>query len=394
TKPPARFTEASLVKNLEAEGVGRPSTYASIIDTIQNRGYVEKQGSQLVPSFTAVAVNTLLEKNFSDLVDYKFTAEMEQKLDDIARGKQDRLPYLNRFYAGDAGLDTQVKTNEEKIDPRQACTVSIDGIGRDVRIGKYGPFFEAGEGEERVTASIPVGVAPADLSDEVAEKLIKEKKEGPTALGEHPETGEPIYVKNGPYGTYVQLGDVTDEKPKPKRTSVPKFLNPSELTFQDALDLLALPRRIGHHPVTGKVVNTGVGMYGPYVLHDKKYGSFDKKTHKYEFEGREYTVLDVTMDAAVDMLSKVKPKSAPEPLRVVGEHPDDGKPIGIYDGRYGAYVKHGKINATLPKGTDIKTVTKEQALTLLAEKAAKGGGVKKKAAKKKSAKKKAAKKKS
>ncbi|QDT38516.1 type I DNA topoisomerase [Stratiformator vulcanicus] len=397
TKPPARFTEASLVRRLEAEGIGRPSTYASIIGTVQDRGYVEKQGSQLVPTFTAVAVNRLLQQHFPDLVDYSFTADMEQKLDDISNGDKNRLPYLNRFYSGPSGIDQQVKSKEEGIDPRTACTLKLDNLDPDVRIGRYGPFFEVQSDGERVTASIPNHIAPADLTEEMAEKLIREKKEGPKSLGAHPEEGLPIYIKNGPYGPYVQLGDITEETPKPKRSGIPKSINPEEVDLETAIKLLGLPRRLGHHPDTGKVVNVGIGPYGPYVLHDRKYGSFDKKTHTFEYDGESYNIFNVTLDAACEMLRQSKSRGPAKPLRELGEHPEDKKPVGIFEGRYGSYVKHGRTNATLPKDRDIKEVTLEEAVTMLNEKAAKKGtkkkGAKKKATKKKAAKKKSAKKK-
>ena len=397
TKPPARYTEASLVRKLEAEGVGRPSTYASIIGTIQDRGYVNKQGSQLVPTFTAMAVTKLLENYFPNLVDLGFTAGMEQTLDDIASGTADRLPYLRTFYSGNDGISEQVRQRESDIDPREACTLKLDGVSSDVRVGKYGPYFEKVEGEQKVTASIPATVAPADINNDLADRLIEEKQKGPTALGMHPEEGVPIYQLNGPFGPYLQLGEVTEENPKPKRCSIPNCFDPLNIDLQTATDLLALPRRIGKHPLTDKVVNTGIGRFGPYVLHDKVYGSYDRKSHTYEFNGQTFNVLNITMDAAVELLKNTKKRAAPEPLRTIGKHPDDEAEIGVFEGRYGMYVKHGKINATIPKDTDINSITLQQAVQWLEEKAAKSGGRKKaggpRAAGKKSAKKKSSKKK-
>ncbi|MFH5802926.1 type I DNA topoisomerase [Alienimonas sp. DA493] len=393
TKPPARYTEASLVKRLEAEGIGRPSTYASILSTIQDRGYAEKQGNQLVPTFTALAVNRLLERNFPNLVDYQFTAQMENQLDEIADGKGQRLPYLERFYKGEEGLDRQVKSKEESIDPRDACTLRLDNVTPDVRVGRYGPYFEAELDGQKFTASLPADVAPADLNDELAEKLIEEKRRGPQSLGVHPEEGLEMYVKSGPYGPYVQLGEATDERPKPKRSSIPKFLDPEKITAEEAAALLALPRRLGHHSEDGLVVKVGVGPYGPYVLHNKKYGNFDKKTHTFEHEGKSYNVFNVTLPVAEAMLKQSKKRAAPDPLKDLGEHPKDGKPVQIFEGKYGPYVKHGKINATLPKDADPKNVSMDEAVRLIAEKEAKGGGKRggrKKAAKKTTAKKKAA----
>lgn len=368
TKPPARYTEASLVRRLEQEGIGRPSTYASIIGTIQDRGYVEKQGNQLVPTFTAMAVNRLLERYFPDLVDYGFTADMEQKLDDIASGEQDRLPYLERFYRGERGIEPQVKAKEAEIDPRDACTLKLDPIPADIRIGRFGPYFEREANGKKITASIPATIAPADLNEELAAKLIEEKERGPQAIGTHPETGLPIYTKSGPYGPYLQLGDVSDENPKPKRTSIPRNIDPESLTPEQAIELLKLPHRLGHHPETGKVVNVGIGPFGPYVLHDKKYGNFDRKTHTFEWEGKTYDVLNITLPVAVEMLSRSKTRSAPTPLKDLGVHPEDKKPVQIFEGRYGPYVKHGKTNATIPKDREPQSVTLEEAVAMLKEK--------------------------
>ena len=372
TKPPARFTEATLVRELEADGIGRPSTYASIISTVQDRGYVRKSGNQLIPTFTALAVTRLLEGYFPNLVDFGFTAGMEQTLDDIAAGQTDRLPYLKQFYTGSEGLDELVKTNEETIDPRQACTLKLDGIDADVRVGRYGPYFEKQENGESVTASIPDDVAPADLTNEIAEKLIAQKQQGPQALGMHPEEGLPVYFKTGPFGPYIQLGDdATEDKPKPKRVGIPKSMDVDNVSLDEAIALLCLPKRLGHHPETGKVVNTGIGRFGPYVLHDKKYASFDRKTHTFEFAGKVYNVLSVDLPAAIEMLNKVLGRAAREPLRELGKHPDDGRTISVFEGRYGPYVKHGKINATIPKDHDIGQITLEQALEWIAAKAGK-----------------------
>ncbi|MEZ6146156.1 MAG: type I DNA topoisomerase [Planctomycetaceae bacterium] len=392
TKPPARYTEATLVRKLEAEGIGRPSTYASIISTIQDRGYVNKSGSQLVPTFTAMAVTRLLEDYFPNLVDLQFTAQMEQSLDDISMGQAERLPYLEKFYGGKEGINEQVKSHEEEIDPRKACTLRLDGLQADIRVGRYGPYLEREENGERVTAGLPPDIAPADVNQETAEKLIEEKKRGPQALGMHPEEGLPIFVKRGPFGPYLQLGEQTEDGEKPKRASIPNNYDPDQLDLETAIQLLALPRRIGLHPIDGKVVNAGLGRFGPYVLHAKKYGNFDKKAHTYTTDDGSKTVdiLTVDMDTALEMLSKSKSRGKAEPLKVLGEHPEDGKPVEIYEGKFGPYVKHGKVNATIPKETEINDVSLEAALPWLEAKAEKMGV--KKAAKTKSTTKKAAKK--
>ncbi len=385
TKPPARFTEATLVKSLEAEGIGRPSTYASILSTIQDRGYVRKNGNQLVPTFTAMAVTKLLENHFPNLVDLKFTAGMEQTLDDIATGSAERLPYLREFYTGKEGLDEQVKVKEGDIDPREACTLSIDGLEASVRVGKFGPYLEKGQGEETLKASIPETVAPGEITNDLANRLIEEKQRGPQAIGMHPEEAKPIYSMRGPFGPYLQLGEVTDENPKPKRCGIPNCFDPLNIDLETAIQLMSLPRRIGKHPLTGKVVNSGIGRFGPYVTHDKVFGSFDKKSHLYEFNGETFNVLNITMDAAVEMLRNTKKRAAPTPLRELGNHPADNGPVQIFEGKFGPYVKHASANATIPKDTDISTVTMEQAVQWLEAKAAKGGtgkkGFKKKASK-------------
>ena len=385
TKPPARYTEASLVGKLEEEGIGRPSTYASIIGTIQDRGYVRKNGSQLVPTFTAMAVTRLLENYFPNLVDYNFTARMEQTLDDIATGEAERLPYLEQFYSGEEGLEKQVEKKIEVIDPREACTLQLEGLKDNIRVGKWGPYFERENGEGKVTVSIPEEMAPADLSDTYAETQFELKQQEPKSLGIHPEEDLPIYLKVGPYGPYVQLGEPTEEQPKPKRVGLTKAQDPDHLTFEEAVELLSLPKRLGHHPETDKVVKVGVGMYGPYVLHDKTYGNFDKKTHTYEYEGKTYNVLNITLEAGVDMLKNTKKRAAPTPLRELGVHPEDQEPIAIFEGRYGPYIKYKKINATIPKDKEIDKVTLEEALQLIEEKAAKGGAKKKRVTKKKNA---------
>lgn len=364
TKPPARYTEATLVRTLEAEGIGRPSTYASIISTIQDRNYAVKSGNQLVPTFTAMAVTQLLERHFPKLVDLAFTAKMEQTLDDIALGEADRLPYLRAFYSDPDGLDDQVKQHEEEIDPRTACTLQFEGLDSRIRIGRFGAYAEkeGAEGEETLKASLPNDLTPADISNTIVDELIQRKKEGPQALGEDPETGKPIYVMTGPYGVYLQLGQVVDGEPKPKRVSVPKNIAIPDLTFETALALINLPRSLGKHPETGKVVNAGVGMYGPYVLHDKKYKAIPK----------EKSVLSITLDEAVELLKQVKGRVAVTPIRELGNHPDDGQPISIFEGRYGHYVKHGDVNATIPKEKEIDQVTLDEALMWIAERVAKG----------------------
>ena len=328
TKPPARFTEATLVGRLEAEGIGRPSTYASIIGTIQDRGYVVKQGSQLVPTFTAMAVTQLLQSHFSQLVDYKFTALMEQQLDEVASGEAERLPYLQRFYHGEEGLDQQVKTKEEGIDPRIACTLNLEHVQPDIRVGKYGPYVQVEQEDgETISVSLPAEIAPADVTDELTSKLIERKKAGPQSLGMHPEEGQPVFVKQGPFGTYLQMGDDPEgeDSPKPKRCSVPKHVEPEDITLDIALKYLALPRKLGKHPDTGNVVNAGLGKFGPYVT-SRKDGR-----QVYKSLGKDHDVLTVDLETAITLLADVKPRGPAPPIRELGKHPEDEEIIGVAD---------------------------------------------------------------
>ncbi|MGL4622097.1 type I DNA topoisomerase [Chroococcidiopsis sp.] len=368
TQPPARYTEASLVKTLESEGIGRPSTYASIIGTIVDRGYAQIVSNALVPTFTAFAVTALLEQHFPDLVDPSFTSKMEQTLDDIATGEAAWLPYLRKFYSGDAGLETLVKARESQIEANVARTVAFDDLEAKVRIGSYGPYIEAQNGSDTVTASIPKDWTPADLDAELVEKLLKQKTEGPDKVGIHPETGEPIYVKIGPHGPYVQLGEKTEDKPKPKQASLPKGVTPDNLTLETAIGLLSLPRLLGTHPATGGKIQASIGPYGPYVVHDQGKEGKDYRSLKVSDN-----VLTVTLERALEILAEPKKgrrtssKSKPA-LRELGAHPGDGEPVNIFEGPYGLYVKHGKTNAGLPEGQKVEDMTLDKALELLASK--------------------------
>src|SRR5262245_10492903 len=392
TQPPARFTEATLIRALEADGIGRPSTYASIIGTIQDRGYVVKAGNQLCPTFVAMAVTNLLEKNFPQLVDAQFTAGMEQTLDDIAAGSVKATPYLKQFYLGKAGLDQQVKSHEKNIDPREACTVELDGLAAKVRIGKFGPYLISEQNGESVTASLPDDVRPADITNEIAETLFAQKKRGPVALGMDTEKGLPVYSMIGPFGPYVQLGDVVENGEKPKRVTIPKHIDAQHITIEQALDLLSLPRTLGLHPVSGKAVKAGIGRFGPYVVHEeakKVYKSLPKKIDEFqkmleanrfdapmiaEMCARVGDVFRIDLATAVELLKLARTRAAATPLRELGAHPEDGEPVQIFSGKYGPYVKHGKVNATIPKETPIEEVTLAQALALLDARIARGGG--------------------
>ncbi|MEL6471773.1 MAG: topoisomerase C-terminal repeat-containing protein, partial [Cyanobacteria bacterium J06623_4] len=381
TQPPARYTEASLVKMLEKEGIGRPSTYATVISTIVARRYAELIGNSLVPTFTAFAVTELLEKNFPDLVDVHFTAKMEQTLDEISTGHADWLPYLKSFYGGDDGLANQVEQRQGNIDPTEARTVDLDDLSAKVRIGKYGAYVELEKEEETVRASIPDGVSPADLDDEQVEVLLKQKTDGPEKIDLHPETGEPMYLLIGRYGPYVQLGDVTEENKKPKRTSLPKGVKPEDVTTEMAVGLLSLPRLLGVHPGTGNNIKASLGRFGPYVVHTK--GREDGKDDYRSIKGDD-DVLTITLDRALEMLAQPKAgrgRKAATPIHQIGKHPVDEEPVNVYDGPYGPYIKHGKVNVSVPEGKKPEEVTLDEAVALLKEK---GGEVKKKTTRKKS----------
>jgi DNA topoisomerase I len=370
TQPPARYTEASLVKMLESEGIGRPSTYASIIGTIIDRGYAQLQSNALVPSFTAFAVTALLETHFQDLVDPSFTARMEQTLDDISTGTTQWLPYLEKFYLGEKGLETQVKQGFDNIDATLARTIALDNLDVKVRIGKFGAFIETESGN----ASIPKDLTPADLAPETIEMLLKQKSSTPDTLGNHPETGEPIYPKLGPFGPYVQLGDkVEDSKKKPKQSSLPKGMKLEDVTLEIAIELLKLPRSLGVHPETGGKLQTNLGRFGPYILYDR-----GKEGKEYRSLKAPDDVLTVSLERAVAILAEPKAvrgaRGKKEPLRVIGNHPNDNQPIEIYEGPYGKYIKHDKTNAGVPEGETVEGISLETALSLLA---AKGGTTKK-----------------
>ena len=364
TKPPARYTEASLVKELEKQGIGRPSTYATIISTVQDRGYVESDGKTLIPTFTAFAVTELLENNLQDLVDSDFTSEMENKLDKIAQGDLDVKTYLSSYYKGDEGLKAKVDKQEDKIDPQEAKQLHLPLQDLDdiqVFVGRFGPYIKKQVNGEELTTSIPASWKPSDLSVEKLEELIKAEEEGPKSLGKHPESGEPIFVLNGRYGPYVQVGEVTDDNKKPKRASLLKGMTTEDVDLELALRLLELPRSLGKHPDTGKEIKAGVGRYGPFVVHDGTFASLKRTDH----------VLDIELDRALELLAEKKNKKSRKSaaIKELGEHPADGKKVRVMDGRYGPYIKHGKKNYSLSDKVTPEDVTMDDAVKLIAEKA-------------------------
>ncbi len=396
TQSPARYTEGSLIRELERLGIGRPSTWATIVELVLSRSYAFKKGSALVPTFTAMAVVGLLENHFTYLTDYAFTAQLEDQLDAIARGELARLDYLKGFYFGNghAGLQALVRSGESGIDPRIVCGLPIgttpDGTAIEVRIGRYGPFLTDGENR----ASVPDMVAPDELTIEKAAELVEIARRGPEPLGSDPETNLPVYLKSGRFGPYVQLGEASDDE-KPKMASLLAGKSPEEVDLAYALKLLSLPRSLGKHPDDEQDVTTANGRFGPYVKWGEEIRSIPPDVSD---------PLEIVLEQAVELLRQPKGRRRAvakiETLKEVGKHPITELDLKVLSGRFGPYVTDGEINASLPRGLQPDALTLDDAVGLLqarAERIAAGVGVKrtrKKAAKKKTTKrKKAAKKK-
>ncbi len=363
TRPPARYTEASLIKELEDRAIGRPSTYASIMGTILDRGYVFKKGTALVPSFIAFAVVTLLEQHFTHLIDYDFTAQMEEALDEIARGEAARVPWLRRFYFGsdrEEGLKDLVSDLSD-IDARAVSSFPLAGTDIVVRVGRYGPYLE----QDGQRANVPEGTAPDELTPEVASELLS-RPTGDKILGSDPATGRTIVAKAGRFGPYVteQFGDDAPASAKPRTASLLKTMDLDSLTLDDARRLLTLPRTLGE--IDGEPVTVQNGRYGPYVK---------KGTDSRSLETEEQ-MFTVTLDQARELFAQPKPRgraaraAAAAPLREIGEDPASGKPIVLREGRFGPYVTDGETNASLRKGDAADTVTLQRAVELLAERRA------------------------
>jgi DNA topoisomerase-1 len=365
TTPPARYTEASLIKELERLGIGRPSTYAPTIATIVRRGYVFRQGKALVPSFTAFAVTKLLREHFGDFIETDFTAEMEDDLDEISRGEREWIAFLREFYYGDKkhrGLLPAVEHGAEKAD-YPVLTLGADAASGEpvrVRIGRFGPFVQLGEGGPGRTASLPDDVAPADLTVEKALELVRAKAEGPRALGVDPATGLSVYLMTGRYGAYVQLGETPEGKKaeKPKRASLQAGMTESTVTLDDALRLLALPRTVGLHPDDNEPIVTNFGRFGPYVKHGDEFRSLES----------EEDVFTISLDAALELLRAPKQSRRRQPAakKVLRELSGDGTTLKLMAGRYGPYVTDGTTNASLPRGASPDALTYEQAIELIA----------------------------
>jgi DNA topoisomerase I len=417
TQPPARYTEASLVKRLEELGIGRPSTYASIMQTIQDRGYVWKKGQALVPSWSAFAVVQLLERHFAAEVDYSFTARMENDLDEIATGSRARVPFLQAFWFGNdslggngsggaaggngsgergatTGLTALIEAAMANADPAEVNAISLgkdaEGVEIVVRNGKYGPYIR----REDQTASVPEGLAPDEVTVEKALELLAAPK-GDEPIGTDPASGLPVYAKSGRFGPYVQLGDAATlpEGQKPKMESLFASMSPATLTLDDALRLLGLPRTVGTDPATGEEIVARNGRYGPYLSKGKDTRSL----------GSEEELFTVTVDEAVLAFAEPKRRgrqAAAAPLRELGPDPVSGKPMVVKSGRYGLYVTDGETNASLREreGDTVEDLTDDRAAELLQMRRdagpARKRGAKKAAAKKKAPAKKAAAKKS
>ncbi|MFT7835622.1 type I DNA topoisomerase [Saccharothrix sp. BKS2] len=390
TSPPPRFTEPSLIKTMEDLGIGRPSTYASIISTIQDRGYVWKKGSALVPSWVAFAVVGLLEQHFGRLVDYDFTAALEDELDGIAAGRQERTTWLSGFYFGgnvgpessvgrSGGLKKLVGSSVEEIDAREVNSIPLfaDEEGRTVyvRVGRYGPYLERDVDGTSQRANLPDDLPPDELAPEVAEKLFATPQEG-RSLGVDPVSGHEIVAKEGRFGPYVTevLPEPAEGKKaaKPRTGSLFKSMSLDVVTLDDALKLLSLPRVVGKDPETGAEITAQNGRYGPYL----KKGTDSRSLTS------EDQLFTVTLDEALKIYAEPKKRgraAAAPPLKELGADPVSGKPMVVKEGRFGPYVTDGETNASLRKSDSVEGLSDERAAELLAEKRAKGPVTKKKA---------------
>ena len=376
TQPPARYTEASLVKELEERGIGRPSTYAGVIETLLRRDYVWKKGSALVPSWTAFAKQQLLERHFPRLIDYEFTATMEEALDTIARGEGEAEKWLHEFWFGDGADDApglRDLVDDEHlatIDPADVNAVHIgtDAAGTEILVRVWNNGASVMRGEER--APVPVDLAPDELTIEKAEELIKEGGGGPRVLGDDPETGLPVLSLTGRYGPFVQLGEMEEgSKDKPKRASIFSSMKPDTVTLDEALALLALPRVVGVDP-EGRTITAQNGRYGPYLSKEIP----DAKADSRSLESEEQ-LFTITLDEAEALYAQPKRRRGAQPkprLAELGPHPETGARVRVLDGRFGPYVTDGTINATVPRGVNPEEIDLEQGVELLREREARG----------------------
>ena len=354
TKPSPRFTEATLIKELEALGIGRPSTYAAIMGNIQNRGYARKVNGALIPTFTAYAVIQFLESNFTDMVNLQYTADLENTLDAISRNEMKSEDFLTQFYKGEngtAGLEALLENEVDKEKSRTIMELKDDsGKTITVKIGRYGVYIQDGE----TNTTLPDDSIPSELNFKNALISLQKKAEGPTELCSHPDSGEPVLFKDGRFGPYIQCGD--------KMKSLLPGMTQAEVTPEIALKLIALPKDLGKHPESGDMVKSDIGRYGPYIRCGKTTRSVIAPD----------SILDLSLNRAVEILATEKAKAGARVIKELGIDPKTQMAIEIKDGRYGAYVTDGKINATLPKETTSEEVTLDIALQLIADKKAKG----------------------
>ncbi len=355
TQPPPRFSEASLVKTLEEHGIGRPSTYATIISTLQAREYAILDKKRFVPTDVGRVVTRFLTEHFTRYVDYGFTAHLEDELDEVSEGKRDWIGVMDAFWKGFSTL-LKDKTNIDR--PVELLDEACPECGKPLakKLSRYGSFISC--------TDYPACKYKRSLSGETQDDASAR-----TELGAHPDTQQTVLLLRGPYGHYVQLGEVVEgEKTKPKRVSWPKEMPVEQADLAGALKLLSLPRELGLHPESGKKVIVNIGRFGPYIGHDGKFKSIPRAD----------SIFDISLERAVELLAQAREGNTV--LRVLGDHPDDKASVEICSGRYGPYARHGKINATLPKDVSPDEITLEQALELIAAKAAKGGGKTKKPA--------------
>ena len=362
TSPPARYTEATLVKALEDRGIGRPSTYASILGTIVDRGYVGKKGTALVPTFLAFAVTKLLEEHYGTLVDYAFTANMEDDLDRIAAGEEERVAWLTRFYKGtngEPGLHSMVTEHLDEIDARAVNSIDLPGSDIVVRVGRYGPYLERGESR----ASLPEDIVPDELTAERAEELLAAPGDA-RELGVHPETGRSVLLRSGRYGPYVteELPEGSEEKPR--TASLFSAMTPEAVTLDDAVRLLSLPRVVGVSD--GEEVLAMNGRYGPFIKRGTDTRSLES----------EEQIFSIDLDQALALLAAPKTRrgrGAPKPpLRELGQDPSSGRSVVVKDGRFGPYVTDGETNASLRSGDAVESLTLDRAVELLADRRSRG----------------------
>jgi DNA topoisomerase-1 len=376
TKPPARYTEAALISELEKRGIGRPSTYASFIGWILQRGYVYKKGTALVPAWLAFSVIRLLEEHFARLVSYEFTARMEDVLDEIAGGRKDLQTELAEFYFGSGQVEGLKKLVTElgEIDAKELATFPVlrpDGepSGVDLRVGRYGPYVEdtTAEGEVMPRANVPEDLPPDELTEATARELLANPAGAEKELGTDPDSGYPIVARNGRYGPYVTevLPEDAPKKQKARTGSLLKDMTLDTVTLEQALRLLSLPRVVGTEPENGEDITAQNGRYGPYLK---------KGTDSRSLE-TEQQLFDITLEQALAIYAQPKTRgraAAAPPLKELGADPVSGKPVVVKGGRFGEYVTDGEYNATLRKDDTVEAITLERAAELLAERRAKG----------------------